>query len=283
MKQLKASYPVTELCALLNCARSSYYYKPRDKDEAALIAAIEDVMMRWPRYGYRRILAQLHREGIAVGERVVRRLLKVLGGSYQVGRVRICTTDSNHEHWRYPNLLKQVVATYPDHVWIADITYIRFGHRFIYLAVILDLYTRAVRGWAVSRNIDKQLTVTALRMALQQGRPLIFHSDQGSQYAAWEHTELLQAAAVQISMADAGQPTQNAFAERLSVPSKKNTSISLTTIRLMMPVRRLAIGLKLLTIPSVSILRITILHRLSLRLPTFNSKPLSFHPFDLSK
>lgn len=214
MKQLKASYPVTELCALLNCARSSYYYKPRDKDEAALIAAIEDVMMRWPRYGYRRILAQLHREGIAVGERVVRRLLKVLGGSYQVGRVRICTTDSNHEHWRYPNLLKQVVATYPDHVWIADITYIRFGHRFIYLAVILDLYTRAVRGWAVSRNIDKQLTVTALRMALQQGRPLIFHSDQGSQYAAWEHTELLQAAAVQISMADAGQPTQNAFAER---------------------------------------------------------------------
>lgn len=205
---------MTQLCALFNCARSSYYYKPRDKDEAALTAAIEDVMMRWPRYGYRRILAQLHREGLMVGERVVRRLLKVLGGSYQVGRVRIRTTDSNHEHWRYPNLLKQAVITYPDHAWAADITYIRFGYRFIYLAVILDLYTRAVRGWAVSRSIDKQLTMAALRMALQQGQPSIFHSDQGVQYAAWEHTELLQAAAVQISMADAGQPTQNAFAER---------------------------------------------------------------------
>lgn len=205
---------MTQLCALLGCARSSYYYQPRQNAEAALVAAIEDVMMRWPRYGYRRILAQLHREGIETGERVVRRLLKALGGSYQVGRVRICTTDSNHAHWRYPNLLKHLAITHPDQAWVADITYLRFGHRFIYLAVILDVYTRAVRGWAVSRNIDKQLTLAALQMALQQGQPLVFHSDQGVQYAAWEHTALLAAASVQISMADAGQPTQNAFAER---------------------------------------------------------------------
>lgn len=106
------------------------------------------------------------------------------------------------------------MITHPDQAWVADITYIRFGHRFIYLAVILDVYTRAVRGWAVSRHIDKQLTMTALQMALQQGRPLIFHSDQGVQYAAWAHTALLTAASVQVSMAAAGQPTQNAFAER---------------------------------------------------------------------
>jgi putative transposase len=205
---------VKQLCDLLNYARSSYYYAPRQKDEAALVLAIEEVMMRWPRYGYRRILAQLHREGVEASERVVRRLLKALGGSYQVGRVRIRTTDSNHEHWRYPNLLKQLVITHPEQAWVADLTYIRFGHRFIYLAVILDVYTRAVRGWAVSRNIDKQLTMAALQMALQQGRPLIFHSDQGVQYAAWEHTELLKAASIQISMADAGQPTQNAIVER---------------------------------------------------------------------
>jgi putative transposase len=214
MKQLKEPYPVQQLCDLLNCARSRYYDEPHQKDEAALVATIEDIMMRWPRYGYRRILAQLQREGVDAGARVVRRLLKALGGSYQVGRVRIRTTDSNHEHWRYPNLLKQLAITHPDQAWAADITYIRFGHRFIYLAIILDVYTRAVRGWAVSRNIDQQLTLAALQMALQQGRPLIFHSDQGVQYAAWEHTELLKVASVQISMADAGQPTQNAFAER---------------------------------------------------------------------
>lgn len=205
---------MNQLCELLNCARSSYYYEPRQQDETGLVAAIEDVMMRWPRYGYRRILAQLQREGVEAGECVVRRLLKALGASCQVGRVRIRTTDRNHEHWRYPNLLKQLAITHPDQAWVADITYIRLGHRFIYLAVILDVYTRAVRGWAVSRNIDKQLTIAALRMALAQGHPLIFHSDQGVQYAAWEHTELLQATLVQISMADAGQPTQNAFVER---------------------------------------------------------------------
>lgn len=205
---------MNQLCDLLNCARSSYYYEPRQPNEAALVVAMEDVMMRWPRYGYRRILAQLQREGVDAGERIVRRLLKALGGSCQVGRVRIRTTDSNHAHWRYPNLLKQLVVAYPDHVWVADLTYIRFGHRFIYLAVILDVYTRAVRGWAVSRHIDKQLTLAALQMALQQGQPLIFHSDQGVQYAAWEHTEWLKAASVQISMADAGQPTQNAIVER---------------------------------------------------------------------
>ncbi len=113
---------VQPLCDLLNCARSSYYYEPHQKDEAALIAAIKDIMMRWPRYGYRRILAQLQREGVNAGERVVRRLLKALGGSYQVGRVRIRTTDSNHAHWRYPNLLKQRAITHPDQAWAADIT-----------------------------------------------------------------------------------------------------------------------------------------------------------------
>ena len=194
--------------------RSTYYYEPQTKDEADLIAAMEDIMMRWPRYGYRRILAQLLREGALVGERVVRRLLKSLGGSHQVGRVRTQTTDSNHEHWRYPNQLKNLAITHPDHVWVADITYIRFGHRFIYLAVILDVHTRAIRGWALSRNIDQKLTMAALRMALAESRPAIFHSDQGVQYAAWEHTELMRNAGVQISMADVGQPTQNAFAER---------------------------------------------------------------------
>jgi putative transposase len=202
------------LCQILHQPRSSYYYQPRTKDEGALLAAMEQILMRWPFYGYRRLLAQLRRDGFITGERVVRRLLKALGGSRQVGRVRMQTTDSRHAHWRYPNLLKNKVITYCDEAWVADITYIRLGTRFIYLAVILDAYTRGVRGWALSRTIDQHLTLTALRMALANGRPLIFHSDQGVQYAAWEHTELLRNAGCQISMAEAGQPTQNALVER---------------------------------------------------------------------
>lgn len=214
MKQLKASYPVKKICELLNCPRSSYYYQPKAKNEAGLLAAIEEVMMRWPRYGYRRILAQLQREGVVAGERVVRRLLKELGGSYQAGRVKIRTTDSNHEHWRYPNQIKGLTVTHPNQLRVGDITYIRLGKRFIYLAVILDVCTRAVRGWALSRTIDKQLTLDALRMALVTGQPTLFHSDQGVQYAAWAHTEMLRTASIKISMSDIGQPTQNAFVER---------------------------------------------------------------------
>lgn len=203
-----------KLCQTLDCPRSSYYYKPKERKEGGLLAAIEDVMMRWPRFGYRRIQRQLGREGINVGERVVRRLLNALGGSHQVGRLRVRTTDSNHPHRRYPNLIKRVEVTHPDQLWVADITFIRMGRQFIYLAVILDVFTRSVRGWALSRHIDKHLTLNALRMALRQSRPLIFHSDQGVQYAASDHVELLQNASVKISMSDAGQPTQNAVVER---------------------------------------------------------------------
>lgn len=218
MKQLQADYPVQRLCQVLEVARSSAYYQPVETDERELVRALEQLLMRWPFYGYRRLQAQLRREGFAVGERRVRRLLKALGGSRQVGHLAVQTTDSRHAHWRYPNLLKRTVVNYPDQVWCADITYIRLAAapraRFLYLAVILDLYTRAVRGWALGRRVDGQLTLDALDKALAEGRPAIFHSDQGVQYAAWAHTERLREAGCQISMSERGQPTQNAFAER---------------------------------------------------------------------
>lgn len=145
--------------------------------------ALEQLLMRWPFYGYRRLVAQLRREGFTVGERVVRRLLQQLNTSRSVGQVRILTTDSRHSHWRYPNLVRQLPLRYPDQVWFGDITsgalWARLQLRFIYLAVILDGYTRAVRGWAVGRQVDQALTLAALRQALTQGRPSIFHSDQG--------------------------------------------------------------------------------------------------------
>jgi putative transposase len=211
---LRADYPVRWLCHLLNVPASSYYYVAPVADEQTLGTAIEEVLMRWPFYGYRRLLAQLRRQGHAVGERVVRRLLRQLHTSRSVRRLRLTTTQSRHAHGRYPNLIRHLPLVHPDQVWFGDITYIRLGTHFIYLAVVLDGYTRSVRGWAVSLQVDQALTLTALRCALAQGRPHFFHSDQGVQYAATEHIELLRRYDVCISMSDIGQPTQNALVER---------------------------------------------------------------------
>ena len=212
---LKNKYPVQQLCAVLDCPRSTYYYQARASADNELLEAIEGILMRWPFYGYRRVHQALRRRGWEqVGERVVRRILRQIEHSRAVRRVKVTTTDSSHPHWRYPNRIKGWKATFPDQVWVADITYIRLGRRFIYLAVILDACTRAVRGWAVSHSIDQHLTLAALDLALARGKPFIFHSDQGTQYAAWQHTERLLAWGVKISMADKGQPTQNGLVER---------------------------------------------------------------------
>lgn len=214
--KMKEDYPVMLLCDVLACPRSTFYYEPRPfPDDPALVAAMEDILMRWPFYGYRRVLAQLQRAGWLVGERRVRRLLHWLGHSCQVGRVRIQTTDSQHNWQRYPNRIKGVQATRPNQIWVADLTYIRYGRDFFYLALILDAYTRAVRGWHLSEYLTCEgLTLPALKQALAHDSPTIFHSDQGSQYAAWSHVEPLLDRCVTISMSETGQPTQNGLVER---------------------------------------------------------------------
>ncbi len=131
--QLNDTYPVRQLCETLDCPPSTYYYQSQAGSDADLTEAIEDMLMRWPFYGYRRVHKQLQRQDWLVGETRVRRVLKVMGHTARVGRVRVRTTDSSHPHWRYPNLLKRTRPKYPDHVWVADITYIRLGWRFIYL------------------------------------------------------------------------------------------------------------------------------------------------------
>jgi transposase InsO family protein len=215
IRQLSMSYPARLVCALLGCARSSYYYAPvTDPEDARLIEAIEPVLMRWPFYGYRRVTAQLKREGHTVGETRVRRLLRQLEHTCSAGRVRVVTTDSNHDLPRYANLVKDLAITRPNQVWVADITYIRLGRRFIYLAVILDAFTRGLRGWHLSRSLEKDLTASALKMALaRQPAPAIHHSDQGSQYATPDYTVLLPKT-TRVSMSAVGQPTQNGLAER---------------------------------------------------------------------
>lgn len=216
---LSADYPVSLICDVLDLARSSYYYVGVEPDESQLRSAIEEVAAAWPTYGSRRVTAQLRREPhrqTAVGRKRVRRLMGEMG--LNVKRKKRCpqTTNSRHRFPRYANLVKDLQVSRPDHVWVCDITYIKLGDgKFVYLAIVMDLFTRAIRGWALSKGLGAELTLSALQQALTSGRPQIHHSDQGVQYAATAYVEVLQAAGIQISMAEVGHAEQNGYAERV--------------------------------------------------------------------
>ena len=212
---LSADYPLTRLCDLLDCGRSSYYYQPEPPDEGEERAAIEAIAARWPTYGYRRVTAQLHRQGIGANHKRVRRLMGEMGLRVFPKRRKSRTTDSEHPFLRYPNLVQGLEVVRPDQVWVSDITYIRLPCDFVYLAVIMDVFTRCIRGWHLARSLDRSLTVTALQRALAHHIPEIHHSDQGVQYAATAYTEILKGAGAQISMAEVGEAWQNGYAERL--------------------------------------------------------------------
>lgn len=213
--EMSQNYSVKLLCNLLDLPRSTYYRQRMEKaGDKELLGAIEKIIMRKPYYGYRRVTHQLKRDDYVVGETRVRRLLGELDHSCQAGKVRVTTTDSRHDHRRYPNLIKNLEVTHVNQVWVADITYIRLGRRFIYLAVILDAYSRGIRGWHLSHSLDKQLTIAALNMALaHHPAPEIHHSDQGGQYASPKYTALLPESA-QISMSAVGRPMENGIVER---------------------------------------------------------------------
>ena len=123
------------------------------------------------------------------------------------------TTDSNHQLSTYPNLVRGLTVERPDQVWASDITYVRLRHEHVYLAVVLDLFTRDVRGWHLGRSLESGLAVEALKQALAGGRPEIHHSDQGRQYADARYRRLLHG--VRLSMSRKGEPTENGYVERL--------------------------------------------------------------------
>ena len=213
---LATDYPVTLVCKVLGCSRSSYYYREQVAVDDSLQDAILAVAAEWPTYGYRRMSAELRRRGWVVNHKRMRHLMEKMGLKVRVKRKRRKTTNSDHPFPRYPNRVLSLSVVYPDQVWVADITYVRLGQGFVYLAVIMDVFTRAIRGWNLSRSLDERLTLSALQKALSAHRvPNIHHSDQGVQYAATDYTVTLQAHGVQISMAEIGEPTQNGFAERL--------------------------------------------------------------------
>lgn len=214
---LKSDYPINLLCELLATSRSSFYYQPTEPDESVLHEAVNQLAAQFPTYGSRRLAAQLRRPPykLTVNRKRVQRVMREERITCRVKRRTIQTTDSKHEFPRYPNLVADLEITHPDQVWVSDITYIHLREEFIYLAVIMDVFTRIMRGWQLSLGLGVELTLGALELALGKGRPEIHHSDQGVQYAATDYTVRLQSVGAQISMAEVGESAQNGYAERV--------------------------------------------------------------------
>jgi len=205
----------------MKLASSSFYYKPKSKTEqmeaeADLRGKIETICLEYTRYGYRRVTHELRYRGTHINHKRVLRIMRESDLLCRVKRRRVKTTNSRHRFPRYPNLIKGMVISHLNQVWLSDITYIRIRTGFVYLAAILDAYSRKVIGYAVSTRLDTALTLQALKMAIvkrQPGSGVIHHSDQGVQYASTQYTDELKRHGFLVSMAQAGNPYENARME----------------------------------------------------------------------
>jgi len=210
-------YPVGLACQLVDLPRSSLYYQSRKADESCLEGDLKTVAGQFPTYGTRRITHQLRRSPYwyHFNHKHIQRLMRELNLLQPVKRKKCRTTNSDHPYPRYPNLVKDLVVAAPEQVWVSDITYIRLGEGFVYLAIVMDVFTRAIRGWHLSKSLDQELTLVALRMGLMDHIPQMHHSDQGIQYAVEAYIDLLLEHDIQISMAAVGKAEENGYAERL--------------------------------------------------------------------
>lgn len=211
---------IGEMCTLAQLSRAGYYRflttpDAGDKD-IDLRDAIQRIALEFPTYGRPRMTEELHRRGWQVGPNRVYRLMCEDNLLCLRRRKFVVTTNSNHDRPVYPNLASGMVLTGIDQLWVADITYIRLETEFVYLAVILDAYSRRVIGWALDRSLEDELTIAALRMALEKRIPapgLVHHSDRGVQYASKDYTDLLKSRGITISMSRKGNPFDNAACE----------------------------------------------------------------------
>lgn len=225
IQHLAAAHPVTTLCALLEVSRSGYYTwrdrrpTPRQQEDARLAQELEAVFVATRRtYGRVRLTHELQARGHPCGQRRVRRLMQARGLCARPRRrFRPQTTDSRHDQPIAPNLLAQASApAQPDQVWVTDFTYLPTTTGWLFLAVVLDLYSRRVVGWAFSAELNTALALAALRMALRQRRPapgLLHHSDRGGQYASAAYRAELAAHGLVASMSRTGNPYDNAAME----------------------------------------------------------------------
>ena len=243
MAQHQDTWPVAVLCAVLDVSRSGFYtYRRRcaarlDGNEVALVARVKAIahQTRYS-YGSRRMAKQLQEDGFTVGRYTARRLMHQAGVAVRRPRQRRpVTTDSRHGHPVAPNLLaRQFDVERPDQVWVGDVTYVWTAEGWLYVSVLLDLYSRKVVGWATSSRIDTPLVQGALEMALGRRQPgigLLHHSDRGSQYAGQAYQGCLANAGVRCSMSRKGDCLDNAVAERFlgSLKRERTTHCQYTT------------------------------------------------------
>ena len=219
----QTEFSIRKACNTLQVGKSSYYeWKNNDfivNLNPVLIKEVHNIATEFPTYGYRRMRHELNRRKFAVGDKKVRKLMKQENlVCRRKNAFRPVTTDSNHSFRIYPNLAKNLNVTRLNQLWVSDITYIRLPYGFAYLATIIDIFSRKCVGWALSRDIDTVLTITALDMAINNRwnmglLDLIHHSDQGIQYASDAYIEMLNQFGIKISMSRKGNPYDNAFSE----------------------------------------------------------------------
>jgi putative transposase len=203
----------------MSLSRSSYYRREQQRDGSAAAAfrvALEAVCLDWPAYGYRRVTRELRRRGWHVNHKRVSRLMREEALTVRSVKRFMATTDSDHDEPIYPNLVRDLRPTAPNQLWVADITYIRLRSEFVFLAVILDAWSRKVVGYAVSKLLDTRLPMAALEAAIASRSPapgLIHHSDRGCQYASRQYRERLAVAQIRGSMSRKANPYDNAQAE----------------------------------------------------------------------
>ena len=208
------------MCALGQVSRAGWYRRSPPTDPPArdveLRGEIQKIALEWPAYGSRRIAAELRRHGREVNRKRVQRLMREDNLLCLRKRKFVITTDSDHGLRVYPNLARKMTLSAVNQLWRADITYIRLEAEFVYLAVILDAFSRRVIGWALDRTMEDSLTLDALRMALASraiGPELVHHSDRGVQYASGEYTQMLKDHRIGISMSRKANPWDNAACE----------------------------------------------------------------------
>jgi putative transposase len=207
----------------MNVARSSYYYRAKAHgtdggglNREALVERLQAIKAAMPAYGYRRVTAQLRHDGLVINRKRVQRLMRENGLLAKHKRRFTVTTDSGHGRTVFPNRARHIVPAGPNQLWVADLTYIAIDQGFVYLAAILDAWSRRVVGYAVGRSLDSRLALAALDAAIATRRPppgCVHHSDQGIQYVSMAYCRRLADHGLEGSMSRRGNPYDNAKAE----------------------------------------------------------------------
>jgi len=219
--KIERGLTITRMAGLAGISRASIYRLEVDRParpdpDMELRDAIQRMALEFPCYGWRRVKRELDRRGWKVNHKRVRRLMREDNLLCVRKRKFVVTTDSDHARPVYPNLAQDMVPTDLNQLWVADITYIRLETEFVYLAVVIDAFSRRVIGWALERTLEDDLTLGALRMALESRSPapgLVHHSDRGSQYASLDYTDLLKVHDCRISMSHKARPWENGVCE----------------------------------------------------------------------